>query len=123
MLVRTRNIKAVIAWEEFLPIETQYLAKDQNQNHANKDAALVHVCPHTFVAYDADAVSGGETRHANRDTAGEVHEAAEKTIAGLGVEVLCDQDRYDEGVDCDNTRHNDGNEALHHQDSPVVSKM
>lgn len=41
-----------------------------------------------------------------------MHEAAEQAVIRLGIEILGDQDGYDEGVDCDNTRHDDGNEAL-----------
>lgn len=62
------------------PIKTQNLSENKDQDHSNKDAALGHVGSHALVANDADAVSGRETRHANRNTAREVHEAAEQAV-------------------------------------------
>lgn len=94
------------------PIKTQDLSKDKNQNHADEDAALGHVGAHALVTHDANAVSSRETRHANRNAASEMHKATEQAVVGLRVEVLGDQDRDDEGVDSDDTGHDDGDEAL-----------
>lgn len=94
------------------PVETENFSENQNQNHAHEDAALVHVGSDSFVADNTYAVSGCKTRHANGDAAGKVHETAEQAVAGLGVEVLCDEDGYDEGIDSDNTGHDNGDETL-----------
>lgn len=94
------------------PIETQDLSKDEDQDHADEDAALGHVGTHALVTYDTDAVTGRETCHANRYTASEMHKATEQAVVRFRVEILGDQDGDDEGVDSDDTRHDDGDEAL-----------
>lgn len=94
------------------PIEAQYLSENQDQNHAYEYAALVHVSAHALVTDNTNAIAGRETCHTDGNTAGEMHETAEQAITGLRVEVLGDEDGYDEGVDRDDTGHDDGNEAL-----------
>lgn len=41
-----------------------------------------------------------------------MHETTEQTVGSFRIEVLGDEDRYDEGVDGDDTGHDNGNEAL-----------
>lgn len=95
-----------------IPVKTQYFSEDQNQDHSDKDSALVHERPDTLVPHNTDAVPSSEAGHADRDTTGEVHEAAEQAVVGLGVEVLGDEYGYDEGVDGDDTGHDDRDETL-----------
>lgn len=52
-----------------IPVETQYLAEDEDQHHADEYPRLLHVCPDALVTHDADAVPGGQARHADGDAA------------------------------------------------------
>ena len=87
--------------------------ENENENHADKHSRLLHVGAHALVAHDADAVAGRKTRHADREAAGQVHEAAVQAVRLRGrVHVFDDEDGDDERVDGDDTGHDDGNQAL-----------
>lgn len=63
-------------WQDSdIPVKTENLAENQNQNHADKDAALGHEGAHSLLADDADGVAGSQTREADRKTGSEVQEA------------------------------------------------
>lgn len=114
-LLATKETKASYAdifgcW--YSPVKTQNLTKNQNQDHAHKDSALIHVRPHALVTDDTDAISGGQASQSNGKTTCEMHETTKQTVGSLGVEILCDKDGYDERVDGDNTGHDNGNETL-----------
>lgn len=94
------------------PVKTQNFAEDQNQDHAHEDPALIHVGSNALVTDDTNAVASRETSHADGHAARKMHEAAEQAVARLGVQVLGDEDGYDERVDGDDTGHDYGDEAL-----------
>lgn len=58
-----------------IPIKTKDFSKDENQNHADKDSRLLHVCADALVADNANAVSGSKTRHSDGQAARKMHEA------------------------------------------------
>lgn len=59
-----------------VPVETEDFAENENQHHADKDAALLHESAHALVADDADGVAGGQAGEADGETGSQVHEAA-----------------------------------------------
>ncbi len=63
-------------YDDDIPVETEDLTKDQDQDHADEDPRLLHVGAYALVADDADAVARREARHPHRDATAEVHEAA-----------------------------------------------
>lgn len=105
------NLKREIYWRH-PPVKTQDFTKNQDQDHADENAALVHVRPHTLITHYTDAVSSRKTSQADGETTCEMHEATEQAVGSLGIEVLGDEDGYDEGVDGDDTGHDNGDEAL-----------
>jgi hypothetical protein len=58
-----------------IPVETQDFTENENQDHADKDPRLFHVCSDTRIANNSNAVSGRQTRHANCNTAAQMEEA------------------------------------------------
>lgn len=98
-----------------LPVQPQHLSKNQNQHHAHKDSALLHITSHTLITHDANAITSRQTRQTNRKSASEVHEPGEEGIVSRlrRRQILSYKNRYDEGVDGDDSRHNHGDQALH----------
>jgi hypothetical protein len=98
------------------PVETQDFAKDEDENHANKDLALVHIATHAVVTDHADAVTCSESGKPDRQARCEMREAGEESVrraAPGSRQVLGDKDRDDERIDGNDTRHDDRNQALH----------
>lgn len=58
---------------EYIPVKTQDFSENKNENHADKDAGLLHVCPDAGIANNANAVAGSEARQSNSQAAGKVH--------------------------------------------------
>lgn len=70
-------------------------------------------CTHS-VSHNANGVACSQTGQADRQTSTHVHEASKQRVLLLrrGLDVAGDQDGNDEGVDSQDTRHDDGDEGL-----------
>jgi hypothetical protein len=60
-----------------IPIETQHLAKNKNQDHAYENPGLFHVGADASVANDSDTVASSETSHTDSNTASKMQESPE----------------------------------------------
>jgi hypothetical protein len=58
-----------------IPVETENFAENEDEDHADEDARLLKVGADALVTNIAYAVTSGETGHADRDAAREMHEA------------------------------------------------
>ena len=58
-----------------IPVESQDFSENENEDHADKDAGLLHVGADTSVADNTDTVAGRKTCQANCQAARKVHEA------------------------------------------------
>ena len=65
----------------YIPIETQNFAKDENQDHADKNPRLVHVRPDALVADDTNAVPGSQPRQSDRQPARKVHNSTVSLVS------------------------------------------
>lgn len=59
-----------------IPVKTKDFCENQNENHANIDFRLLHVCAHTVIAHDSDAIARSQTGQADDQTACQMHKAA-----------------------------------------------
>lgn len=129
-----------------IPVETQYFAENENQDHAYENPRLLHVASHALaqlvsnqaifsdiilrnipctyhISYNSDCVSRRETCQPNTKSGRQVQTPGEQAV-GLGwrPHVSSDEDSNDEGVDGDDTRHDDGDERLRHAVSHAFSE-
>ena len=115
-----------------IPIKPQDLSENEDQNHADEDAALLHVRADARVTNNANAVTCREPSKPNGKPTPKVQESPaiismalrgrlfnglderEEVVALLRgrSEILGDEDGDDEGVNCENTGHNHRNQAL-----------
>lgn len=58
-----------------VPVKTEDFAENENEDHADEDAALLHVGAHALIANDTDRVARRQTCEADGETGAEVHEA------------------------------------------------
>jgi len=94
-------------------VQTQDFGENENENHADEESWLLSGTPDTSITDDTDGETSGETGETDRQTGTELDETSVQRHRGL--QVSGDQDRDDQTVDGNNTRHDDGNDALHHE--------
>ena len=75
---------------------------------------LQQIRPTYHVADDANRIACGQTRQPDGQASGHVHDAGEKRVVSVGRRpyVARDEDGDDEGIDGQDTRHDDGDQAL-----------
>jgi hypothetical protein len=64
-------------------VQTERLAENENQNHADKEFRLLSVRAHTGVADNTNSEAGGQRRETARQTGGEVGKAVEARVRRL----------------------------------------
>lgn len=69
-----------------IPVETQDLAENQDQDHSDEDSRLLHESPDAHVADNTDAVACCKTCHSHRKAATEMHET---TMVGVSNVTCC----------------------------------
>ena len=97
------------------PIEPQYFTKDQNQNHADEDSALLHVCSYAHITHHTYRVPCCQTGHAHTEARTKMTEAGEQVVVLLWrrVHAIRDQDSYDQGIYCNDSGHDHRYQRLH----------
>lgn len=68
-----------------IPVETQDLAENQDQDHSDEDSRLLHESPDAHVADNTDAVACCKTCHSHRKTATEMHETTMVGVSNVYV--------------------------------------
>ena len=95
------------------PVKSNSLSEDHDENHTNEDGLGLGVGSDTCVTGDSDGEAGCERGESARKAGAEELVAITlEEVALLGLDVGVDDDRNDEAINTQNTRHDDGDEAL-----------
>jgi hypothetical protein len=86
---------------------TQDFGENENQDHSDEQPGLLGCSSYTSVTDDTDGETSGHTRQTDGKTGTELDEVGEERR--LLRQSVGDEDRHDESVDTDNTRHDNGN--------------
>jgi hypothetical protein len=88
---------------------TQHFGENENKNHADEETGLLCSATDTSITDDTNGKSCSETSETDGETSTELNETSEER--GLLLEVVGNQDRYDQAVNGNDTSHNDGNDV------------
>jgi len=96
-------------------VETEGLCEDKDEDHANKEAGLLRICPHTCVSDNADGKAGCKRRETDGKSCAEVSIArVGRVLIRACVDVAVDDDGSDETIDSQHTCHDHGDDGAHH---------
>lgn len=96
-------------------VETERLGENENEDHSDEERRLLSVGTDTGVADDSNRHTGRQAREPAGEARGEVRVTVEVRVLRLGTRNSLDEDNRDnEPVDAQHTRHNHGNNVFHH---------
>mmetsp|Transcript_52137 Transcript_52137/g.135202 ORF Transcript_52137/g.135202 Transcript_52137/m.135202 type:complete len:221 (-) Transcript_52137:41-703(-) len=100
-------------------VQAESLREDQDEDHADVELRLLGRRAHASVAHNADRNACSHAAEAAREASCEVRVAGERRVlrdaTGRRRNAVGDDDGNDEAVDAEHTRHDHGDDRLHHQ--------
>jgi hypothetical protein len=86
---------------------TQDFGENEDKNHSDEQPWLLSSSSYTSITNNANGETSSHTRQTDGETGAKLNEVGEQ--GRILFQTVRDQDRYDETVDTNNTRHDNGN--------------
>jgi hypothetical protein len=94
-------------------IQTQDFSENENQNHSDIESGLLSCSANTCVTDNTNGKTSCHTSQTDGETCSQLNETSVQ--GDLLSQIVCNQDRHDQTVDTDDTRHDNGDNVLDDQ--------